>query len=266
MSESPLSGVAMAPAIALCPGEPRLSVEVTNRLLIRHGLNRALARAVVHDAVAAVMPLDPEEELPLIATQVQALGLRNEAELEPWLAAQRWSHDDLRAMATLAERLRRWSHWRFEHEVEIRYLDRKADLDCVVYMQLQVAERELAEELHQRLSREEMSFAAAVEQFSLGTERDTHGILGPVAVSATAAEIAARLRVSREGQLWAPFAMGERWIVLRLERHLPAQLDAATREQLLHELFAAWVDSQVEALLQGEPLAAVPRPEQPIAS
>ena len=179
MSESPLSGVAMAPAIALCPGEPRLSVEVTNRLLIRHGLNRALARAVVHDAVAAVMPLDPEEELPLIATQVQALGLHSEAELEPWLAAQRWSRDDLRAMATLAERLRRWSHWRFEHEVEIRYLDRKADLDCVVYMQLQVAERELAEELHQRLRRGEMSFAAAVEQFSLGTERDTPRDPGP---------------------------------------------------------------------------------------
>ena len=169
-------------------------------------------------------------------------------------------------MATLAERLRRWSHWRFEHEVEIRYLDRKADLDRVVYGLLQVAERELAEELHQRLRRGEMSFAAAVEQFSLGTERDTHGILGPVAVSATAAEIGARLRVSREGQLWAPFALAERWIVLRLERHLPAQLDTATRDQLLHELFAAWVDSQVEGLLQGEPLAAVPRPEQAITS
>jgi parvulin-like peptidyl-prolyl isomerase len=212
------------------------------------------------------MSLSPEEELPLIAAQVQALGLRSEAELEPWLATQRWSRDDLRAMATLAERLRRWSHWRFEHEVEIRYLDRKADLDRVVYALLQVAERELAEELHQRLRRGEMSFAAAVEQFSLGTERDTHGILGPVAVSATATEIGARLRVSREGQLWAPFAMAERWIVLRLERHLPAQLDAATRDQLLHELFAAWVDSQVEGLLQGEPLAAVPRPEQAITS
>ena len=266
MSESQLSGVAVAPAIALCPGKPRLSVEATNRLLLRHGLNRALARAVVHDAVAAVMSLSPEEELPLIAAQVQALGLRSEAELEPWLATQRWSRDDLRAMATLAERLRRWSHWRFEHEVEIRYLDRKADLDRVVYALLQVAERELAEELHQRLRRGEMSFAAAVEQFSLGTERDTHGILGPVAVSATATEIGARLRVSREGQLWAPFAMAERWIVLRLERHLPAQLDAATRDQLLHELFAAWVDSQVEGLLQGEPLAAVPQPEQAITS
>ena len=38
MSESPLSGVAMAAVIALCPGEPRLSVEATNRLLLRHGL------------------------------------------------------------------------------------------------------------------------------------------------------------------------------------------------------------------------------------
>jgi parvulin-like peptidyl-prolyl isomerase len=266
MSESPLSGVAVAPAIALCPGEPRLSVDATNRLLLRHGLNRALARAMVHDAVAAVMPLRPEEELPLIAAKVQALGLRSEAELAPWLAEQRWSRDDLRAMATLAERLRRWSHWRFEHEVEIRYLDRKADLDRVVYALLQVAERELAEELHQRLRRGEMSFAAAVEQFSLGTERDTQGLLGPVAVSATPAEIGSRLRVSCEGQLWAPFALAERWIVLRLERHRPAQLDQATRDQLLHELFAAWVDSQVEGLLQGEPLAAVPRPEPAMAS
>ena len=266
MSESQLSGVAAAPAIALCPGVPRLSVETANRLLLRHGLHRALARAVVHDAVAAVMPLSPEEELPLIATQVQALGLRSEAELEPWLEVQHWSRDDLRAMATLAERLRRWSHWRFEHEVEIRFLDRKADLDRVVYALLQVAEQELAEELHQRLRRGEMSFAAAVEQFSLGTERDTQGLLGPVAVSATPADIASRLRVSGEGQLWAPFAMGERWIVLRLERQLPAQLDQATREQLLHELFAAWVDSQVERLLQGEPMAAVPRPEPAIAS
>ena len=85
MSQAPLSGVTSAPRIALCPGQPLLSPEATNRLLMRHGLNRELARALVHEAVAAVIPLSAEEELPLIAAHVQALGIRSEADLAPWL-------------------------------------------------------------------------------------------------------------------------------------------------------------------------------------
>lgn len=262
MNQAPLSGVTSAPRIALCPGQPLLSAEATNRLLLRHGLNRELARALVHEAVAAVIPLSAEEELPLIAAHVQALGIRSEADLAPWLEERHWSRDDLRAAATLAERLRRWSHWRFEHEVEIRFLDRKQDLDRVVYALLQVQERELAEELHQRLKAAEMTFADAVRQFSLGPERDTQGLVGPVALSAIAPELSGRLRAGREGQLWPPFLSQEHWCVLRLERQLPAQLDAEIRERLLHDLFSTWVNSQVEGLLQGAALAAVPRPEE----
>lgn len=261
MTAPQLSGVSSGAAIALCPGQPLLTVEHTNRLILRHGLNRVLARAVVHETVAASVSISLEDELPLVASHVQSLGIRSQAELEQWLTAQHWSHDDLNAIATLDERLRRWSHWRFEQEVEVRYLDRKLDLDRVVYSLLQVSERELAEELHQRLRSGEMEFAEVVRQFSLGAERDTDGLMGPVALSALPPELCSRLRVGREGQLWPPCAINERWLVVRLERHLPAQLDPATREQLLHDLFATWVDSQVEALLRGEPLTAVQGPE-----
>jgi parvulin-like peptidyl-prolyl isomerase len=157
--------------------------------------------------------------------------------------------------------LRRWSQWRFEDEVDISFLDRKLDLDRVVYSLLRVESQELAEELHQRLRGGEMTFADAVEQFSTGPERDIHGLIGPVALSAAHPELSSRLRVGHEGQLWPPFAIGELWLVLRLERQRPAQLDAATRTRLLHDLLTSWVDTQVEALLQGAPLAAVPQPE-----
>lgn len=266
MSDSPLSGVAAPAAIALCPAQPLLSVEQTNRLLLRHGLNRELARALVHDAVAAAIPLNPEDELPLVAAYLQSQGIASEADLERWLTAQHWSRDDLQAIATQAERLRRWSHWRFARDVEIRFLDRKLALDRVVYRLLQVQEQELAEELHQRLRGREMDAAALVEQFSLGPERDSQGLVGPVAVAATPMPLQVRLRAGREGQLWPPFPMGERWCVLRLERQLPAQLDGGTRELLLHELFSSWVDSQVEGLLQGAALPVLPSPgegEQP---
>jgi parvulin-like peptidyl-prolyl isomerase len=264
MSGSQLSGVAPAAAIALGGGEPRLSVQEANQLILRHGLSRDLARAVVHEAVAAATGLSEAEETPLIANQVEVLGIRSEAELMPWLAARHWSYDDLRAMATRAERLRRWSRWRFQHDVEVSFLDRKDDLDRVVYALLRVGEREIAEELHLRLKAQEIGFAAAVRQFSIGPERETQGLVGPVALSATPPEIGARLRAGREGQLWPPVAIGEEWFVLRLERQLPAELDAATRERLVHDLFSRWVDSQVDALLQGEPLGAVPQPEEPV--
>ena len=261
MNTPELSGVSAAAAIALCPGQPLLSVEVTNRLILRHGLNRVLARAVVHDAVAASVSLSQDDELALVAAHVQSLGIQSQAELDPWLTAQHWSRDDLSAISTLAERLRRWSHWRFEQDVEVRFLDRKLDLDRVVYSLLQVSERELAEELHQRVRSGEMEFAEVVRQFSLGVERETDGFMGPVALSALPPELGSRLRVGSEGQLWPPFVSNERWLVVRLERQLPAQLDQATREQLLHDLFATWVDSQVEALLRGESLSAVTQPE-----
>jgi hypothetical protein len=62
--------------------------------------------------------------------------------------------------------------------------------------------------------------------------------------------------------VWSPFTADNHWCVLRLEHKLQAQLDPATREQLLHDLFACWVNSQVELLLQGEPLVTVPRPDE----
>lgn len=255
-----LSGVMPERAIALAPGQPLLSVAETNRLLVRHGLNRALARAVVQEAVAAVVPLTLAEEEALSVALLEQQGLSTPAERQAWLAARGWELDDLRAIAGLAERLRRWSHWRFEAEVEVRFLDRKPDLDRVVYSLLRVEERELAEELHLRLREQAANFWDLAVVFGSSPEAETGGLVGPVPLSAAHPQLAARLRAGQEGQLWRPFAIGDRWLVVRLERRLPARLDAETRQQLVHELFERWLEEQVAALLQGVPMAPVPWP------
>ncbi|MEY2645740.1 MAG: hypothetical protein RLZZ611_2389 [Cyanobacteriota bacterium] len=257
-----LSGVSEEPVIALRPGQPLLSAAATNQLLLRHGLQRALARALVQEAVAATIPLSLEEERALMAREVQAQGLRSNTELEPWLLERGWTEADLCAIACHAERLRRWCAWRFQDEVEVRFLDRKRDLDRVVYSLLRVKERELAEELHQRLQTREMDFADAVRRYGTGPERYSRGLVGPVALSACHPALRERLVQGREGQLWGPVLIEEHWLVLQLEQLLPAQLNATTRTQLLQDLFADWLEHQVERLLQGEALATVPAADQ----
>ena len=264
MAQPTLSGVAPERAIALAPGKPLLSVEETNRLILRHGLNRELARSQVQDAVAAVVSLPPEEEEALASALMASEGVSSLAEREAWLGSRGWSPADLRAIASLAERLRRWSTWRFDEEVEIRFLDRKDDLDRVVYSLLRVKERALAEELYLRVREEGANFRSLAEQFSEGAETETGGLIGPIAITAAHPELASRLRVGREGQIWPTFAIGDVWLVVRLERLLPAQLDAPTRAQMLHELFERWLVEQVEVLLQGGELDPVPVPGEPL--
>jgi len=260
MAHPSLSGVAPERVIELGPGLPALTVDQANRLILRHGLNRDLARAVVQEAVAAVVALTPQEEEALTAAFLDREAGSKAEEQQSWLAERGLGLGDLHAIATLAERLRRWSTWRFEEEVEIRFLDRKPDLDRVVYSLLRVSDQGLAQELYLRLREQGASFRSLAEQFSEGSEAETGGLIGPVALTAGHPALVSRLRVGGEGQLWSPFAIGDLWLVMRLERLLPAQLDAATRGQMVHELFERWLLEQVDTLLQGGELAPVPRP------
>ena len=261
MTESEaLSGVPIEARIALAAGRPLLTVEHTNRLLQRHGLARALAEAVVHESVAATVALTPEEEHPLIRAALEPEGVEGEEALVAWLERRGWSFDDLRACATLQERLRRWREWRFGSEAEIRFLERKPELDRVTYSLLRVSDGDLAQELHLRLKDDGADFAALVDAFSEGSEKATHGLIGPVAVSAGHPALSRRLRVGLPGQLWPPFELAGSWLVIRLEQRLPVQLDPPMCNRMVQELFDLWVGERVERLLEGEELTPVPQP------
>ncbi|MEY4297034.1 MAG: hypothetical protein RLZZ423_213 [Cyanobacteriota bacterium] len=255
-----LSGVPLEAKIALAAGRPVLTVEHTNRLLQRHGLARVLAEAVVHESVAATVALTPEEEHPLIRAALEPEGVEGEQALVDWLERRRWSFDDLRACATLQERLRRWREWRFGAEAEIRFLERKPDLDRVTYSLLRLSDGDLAQELHLRLKDDGADFATLVDAFAEGSEKATHGLIGPVAVSAGHPELSRRLRVGLPGQLWPPFELAGNWLLIRLEQRLPVQLDPPMCSRMIQELFDLWVNERVERLLEGDDLPPVPQP------
>ena len=258
MEPEALSGVRPEARIALAAERPVLSVEHTNRLLQRHGLNRAVAEAVVHESVAAAVPLTPEEEHPLIRAALEPEGVDGEQALVAWLERRRWSFDDLRAWATLAERLRRWREWRFGAEVEIRFLERKPELDRVTYSLLRVSDGDLAQELYFRIKEDGADFPALVQAFSEGSEKASRGLIGPVAVSAGHPELSRRLRVGSPGQLWPPFELVGTWLVIRLEEQWPVQLDPPMCSRMVQELFELWVNDRIERLLAGEDLPPVP--------
>jgi len=254
-----LSGVTPQAEIAIFPGRPLLSIEETNRLLRQQGVSFALAQGYVLDQVVATISLEGELESDLMGLYLQQEGVGDNDQLAVWLERKGWSPDDLRYFATKGEKIRRFSQMRYGAEAEIRFLDRKMDLDQVTYSLLRVSDPELAEELYFQLNEGEQDFASLVASHSEGDETVTRGLVGPIALSAGHPLLVERLRVGTSGQLWPPFEVEGVWLVVRLEQIFPAQLDAPTRQAMVDELFGIWFNEQVALIMAGQDPMPLPR-------
>ncbi|WP_398325100.1 peptidylprolyl isomerase [Vulcanococcus sp.] len=253
-----LSGVPDLPVVEVAPERPWLTVAETNRLIRQQGLALAVAQAWVLDEIVQVIELPPEEEKQLVRQFVEAKGVSSDEALQAWLKQKRLSYNDLLYFATKKARVERWQLRRYREEAEIRFLERKLELDTVVYSLLRLKDRELADELFHRIQAGEDDFPTLAESYSDGQEKNTRGLIGPVPLAAGHPELVSRLRVSRPGQLWPPFQVAELWVVMRFERLLPAQLNRQMRARMVEELFQVWFRERVQLLMDGEPLPPLP--------
>ena len=139
---------------------------------------------------------------------------------------------------------------KFKAEVEPLFLDSKSKLDQVMYSLIRCSERAKANEIFLRLSEEESSFATLASQYSEGYEQQVNGLIGPLEIGRINPAIAERLRISKEGQVWEPFQEQQWWVILRLEKLIPARLDSDMRVRLIDALYEEWIKKQVLSEMQ----------------
>ena len=238
--------------IELHPGRPFCTAKTLNRIAQQQGLCLAIAQAAVFDEICRAVPLDQAIEQKLIDAFRRQEDLEDNVGLEGFLTAKGWQQEDLLYFATKAERLQRFQRLMFTEEVELRFLSSKADLDQIHYSLIRLSDGDLAFELHQRLLENENSFEDLAASYSEGDERDSGGLIGPVALSEAHPVLVEKLRISQPGQLWAPFFLVNIWVILRLDHWEGSRLDQSTREILLDDLFSDWLEKRVEQLLRGE--------------
>ena len=238
--------------IELHPGIPFCDASTLNRIARQQGLCLAIAQASVYDEICRAVTLPAAIEEREVEDYLQELEISTTAERESYLQSKGWSAEDLLYFATRSERLERFQQQMFDSEVEVRFLDQKLERDQISYSLIRVEDGDLAFELHQRLLDGEADFAGLAQHYSLGSERERGGCVGPVALNQAHDTVVHKLRTSRPGELLAPFFLEDVWLILRLDDWQRARLDGSTREELREELFEAWLDRRVMQLLAGE--------------
>jgi parvulin-like peptidyl-prolyl isomerase len=134
-------------------------------------------------------------------------------------------------------------------------------MDRVLYSLIRTREAGMAQELYFRIQDDGEPFADLARQYSEGQEAQTGGLIGPVELSVPHAALGRILSISQPGQLWPPTKVGDWFVVVRLEKFLPAKLDEVTRQRLLDELFNHWLIEQVQKGLAENGLVPSPGAE-----
>lgn len=225
-----------------------LPIELYRRLA-RHGLLRAYIRAECLEQAVGAVELTEEEQQRGRLQFARDLQLSDDAALARYAQAQLLTPAALESQALLSARQRKFSQREFGAKAEARFLDRKTQLDRVVYSLLRLRDGGLARELYLRVDEGEANFADVAAQYAEGPEKATRGIVGPVPLTQAHPLLVDRLRTATPGVVLEPFCVENWWLVVRLESLTPASFDEATAARMVHELFEQWLSGEVERRL-----------------
>jgi parvulin-like peptidyl-prolyl isomerase len=210
--------------------------ELKNSDLARWGLLDQVARERCIDRLLSNRPLPEPELLRQMRQELeQKLGLLDPEQRSQWLQQHGLSEEELDRMAARTWQWLMWCRERWGSGLETIFLRRKAEFDRVSYSMLRLRDAELAAELYQQIKEGESLFSDLASTFSEGPEKHSGGLLGPVPLSQPHPALAKLLQVSKPGQLWPPKRHEGWWLIVRLEKLLPASLDTNLQKTLLLE-------------------------------
>ena len=130
-------------------------------------------------------------------------------------------------------------------QVESYFTKRKVQLDRVVYSLIRTNKAEIAQELYFRIQEKENSFRELAMEYSLGSESQTGGLIGPVEINAPHPKIAQLLSTMKPGQIVPPTRVVEWIVIIRLENYLSAELDEPMKQRMLESMFREWLNEEI---------------------
>lgn len=209
-------------------------------------LTPLIKQMVANEAIAdiVVTPAQLEEARQGLLQQRGFEGIEQWTEL---LEALGCSEDEVLKRLRNGIRRRSLMKERFEAKAVTRFLERKNELDQVVYSLLRLKNSFLAKELYLQIESGESNFADLAKRYAEGPERNTNGIVGPVSLTQAHPILVEKLRVSQPGILLEPFHIEEWWLVVRLERYTPATFTDEISDQMCQEMFEAWINDETAA-------------------
>lgn len=223
-------------------------------LIATYQLLPHLLRERLIDAAIAPFTCASDETFTAYQQFYQQHQLTTDAEQRAWLTRYGLQPEHLEAIVTRKLRIQKFMESQWGNKLESYFLKRKRQLDQVVYSLIRTSDAGLAQELYFRIAAGEQGFVELAQEFSEGPEAQTGGFVGPLELGTMHPHLAQLLSASQPGHVWTPKPLGNWFVIVRLERLIPAQLNEFMRQRLLQELFETWLQTELDQLPEADRL------------
>lgn len=225
-----------------------ISGEEVMALLQKYRLLPQLQRELILDTELATVVCTQEETFDAYKNFYQKYQINSDEDRNAWLERNNCTLAQMEHSIVRAIKLDRFKKSKFSHKVQSYFLERKGQLDRVVYALLRVKDPHLAQELYFRIQDQEATFTELVKQYSGGQEAEIGGMIGPQELSVPHPILAQKLSSLKPGQLAPPLQVADWFAIIQLQKHLPAQLDQYMQARLIDEMFDRWMQVKLNQL------------------
>lgn len=227
-------------------GEHSWAASEVLSLLAQYQLLPRLQQEVLIDRALAEVECTDAEASEAYRQFCDRNQLTTDEHKQAWLSHFAMTPAQLEAVALRDFKLQKYKQQTWENQIPSDFLEHKRRFDRVVYSLIRTQTPGLAQELFFRIQDDGQAFAQLAQTYSEGPEAESGGLIGPVTLEVPHPQLAQLLSQSQPGQLHPPKQMGEWFVIVRLEKFLPAQLDDTIRQKLLDLRFQNWVREAVQ--------------------
>ena len=227
-----------------------------HKLQLEETCSEILHLKIVAEAASSRNIVVTEEEIQTEANKIRcSLRLEKAADTLAWLKDNLLDPDDWEISLRnqiLAEKLAKNL---FDSKAEEHFAQNRLNYDRFVLYQLVVPYEKLAQELFYQIEEEEISFYQAAHLYDIDENRRyVCGYEGKVHRWNYSADIAAAV-------FKTPIAVGEiigsikserGYHLFKIEDYIPAELTPKIRQEIIKEMFAGWLDSELNYLIHSD--------------
>lgn len=229
-------------------------------LLADYQMLPQLYRELLIDQAISDLNCSPDEEKQAVEQFYRTHNFEDESQCQLWLQTRGMVKAQLVKLVTRSVLIEKYKLATWGNKLESHFIAQKANLDQLIYSLLRINDMGIAQEFYFRIQAGEQTFAQLASSYSQGIEAHTGGLIGPVPFSQVHPQLAPRLKATQVGKLLPPIHIGESFVILRLEKILPAKFDKSNQKKLLDGLFQRWLNDSMHNLISKTPDLALEVP------
>lgn len=218
------------------------------KLLAKYDLLKKFIKSSILEKEISTINLSIEESSKAKQEYKKKFSLNSDDDYLKHINKNHFTDDSLNYRIELPLKVIKYAKKLFKNKIHSEFIRRKKYFDVVIYSIINQESENKAIELYLKLTEEKYSFSELSAKYSLGPEKDTSGICGPVHMSNVSLELQEKIISLKENELSKPFRIKNNWYLLRLEKYYVSSLNTEVENEILYMLLDEYLESKIPSV------------------